>query len=111
MRDYIHVVDLALGHLRALERLRREDGLFAVNLGTGTGYSVLEMIRAFEAASGRKVPYKIVDRRPGDIASCYADPSLAFELLGWRAARGIDEMCADTWRWQSRNPRGFRSGG
>ena len=111
VRDYIHVVDLALGHLRALERLRREDGLFAVNLGTGTGYSVLDMVRAFEAASGRKVAYRIVDRRPGDIASCYADPSLAFELLGWRATRGIDEMCADAWRWQSRNPAGFRSGG
>ena len=111
VRDYIHVVDLALGHLRALERLRREDGLFAVNLGTGTGYSVLDMVRAFEAASGRKVAYQIVDRRPGDIASCYADPSLALELLGWRATRGIDEMCADAWRWQSRNPAGFRSPG
>ena len=112
VRDYIHVVDLALGHLRALERLRREDGLFTVNLGTGTGYSVLDMVRAFEAASGRKVAYQIVDRRPGDIASCYADPSLAFELLGWRATRGIDEMCADAWRWQSRNPAGvpFRGG-
>jgi UDP-glucose 4-epimerase len=111
VRDYIHVVDLALGHLRALERLRREDGLFAVNLGTGTGYSVLDMVRAFEAASGRKVAYQIVDRRPGDIASCYADPSLALALLGWRATRGIDEMCADAWRWQSRNPAGFRSAG
>jgi UDP-glucose 4-epimerase len=111
VRDYIHVVDLALGHLRALERLRREDGLFAVNLGTGIGYSVLDMVRAFEAASGRKVAYQIVDRRPGDIASCYADPSLALQLLGWRATRGIDEMCADAWRWQSRNPAGFRSAG
>lgn len=111
VRDYIHVVDLALGHLRALERLRRDDGLFAVNLGTGIGYSVLDMVRAFEAASGRKVAYQIVDRRPGDIASCYADPSLALELLGWRATRGIDEMCADAWRWQSRNPAGFRSAG
>lgn len=108
VRDYIHVVDLAVGHLRALERLRREDGLFAVNLGTGTGYSVLEMVRAFEAASGRKVAYRIVDRRPGDIASCYADPSLAYELLGWRATRGIEAMCADAWRWQSANPQGFR---
>ncbi len=111
VRDYIHVVDLALGHLRALERLRREDGLFAVNLGTGIGYSVLDMVRAFEAASGRKVAYQIVDRRPGDIASCYADPSLALKLLGWRASRGIDEMCADAWRWQSRNPAGFPSAG
>ncbi|MBK6974852.1 MAG: UDP-glucose 4-epimerase GalE [Sterolibacteriaceae bacterium] len=111
VRDYIHVVDLAQGHLRALERLRRDEGLFAVNLGTGTGYSVLDMVRAFEAASGRKVAYQIIERRPGDIASCYADPSLAFELLGWRATRGIDEMCADAWRWQSRNPAGFRSDG
>ena len=111
VRDYIHVVDLAQGHLRALELLRRDEGLFAVNLGTGTGYSVLDMVRAFEAASGRKVAYQIVERRPGDIASCYADPSLAFELLGWRATRGIDEMCADAWRWQSRNPAGFRNGG
>ena len=111
VRDYIHVVDLAQGHLRALELLRRDEGLFAVNLGTGTGYSVLDMVRAFEAASGRKVAYQIVERRPGDIASCYADPSLAFELLEWRATRGIDEMCADAWRWQSRNPAGFRNGG
>ena len=111
VRDYIHVVDLAQGHLRALELLRRDEGLFAVNLGTGTGYSVLDMVRAFEAASGRKVAYQIVERRPGDIASCYADPSLAFELLGWRATRGIDEMCTDAWRWQSRNPAGFRNGG
>ncbi|MGB7990247.1 MAG: UDP-glucose 4-epimerase GalE [Candidatus Methylophosphatis roskildensis] len=111
VRDYIHVVDLAQGHLRALERLRREEGLFAVNLGTGTGYSVLDMVRAFEAASGRKVAYQIVERRPGDIASCYADASLAFELLEWRATRGIDEMCADAWRWQSHNPAGFRNCG
>lgn len=109
VRDYIHVVDLALGHLRALERIRQHEGLFAVNLGTGTGYSVLDMVRAFEAASGRKVAYRIVDRRPGDIASCYADPSLALDLLGWRATRGIAEMCADAWRWQSANPFGFRS--
>lgn len=111
VRDYIHVVDLAIGHLRALDRIRAHEGLFTVNLGTGTGYSVLDMVRAFEAASGRKVAYRIVDRRPGDIASCYADPSLALQLLGWRAERGIAEMCADAWRWQSANPQGFRSGG
>ena len=111
VRDYIHVVDLAIGHLRALDRIRAHEGLFAVNLGTGIGYSVLDMVRAFEAASGRKVSYRIVDRRPGDIASCYADPSLARALLGWRAERGIEQMCADAWRWQSANPRGFRSDG
>ncbi|HNB80315.1 MAG TPA: UDP-glucose 4-epimerase GalE [Rhodocyclaceae bacterium] len=111
VRDYIHVVDLAIGHLRALDRIRAHEGLFAVNLGTGIGYSVLDMVRAFEAASGRKVAYRIVDRRPGDIASCYADPSLARALLGWRAERGIEQMCADAWRWQSANPRGFRSDG
>ena len=107
----MHVVDIAIGHLRALYRIRAHEGLFAVNLGTGIGYSVLDMVRAFEAASGRKVAYRIVDRRPGDIASCYADPSLARALLGWRAERGIEQMCADAWRWQSANPRGFRSDG
>ncbi len=101
VRDYIHVVDLAQGHLAALRALAdRPAGVLTVNLGTGRGYSVLEMVRAFEQASGRPVPYRLVDRRPGDIAACYADPSKAAELLGWRAQRGIDEMCADTWRWQ-----------
>jgi UDP-glucose 4-epimerase len=107
VRDYIHVVDLAIGHLKALDRLGGHAGGFTVNLGTGTGYSVLDMVRAFEKASGRPVPYRIAARRPGDIAACYADPSLAFELLGWRAERGLDAMCADGWRWQSSNPRGF----
>ena len=102
VRDYIHVMDLAEGHVAALEYLRRESGLLTVNLGTGRGYSVLEMIKAFEKASGRPVPYTIVERRPGDVAACYADPSLADKLLGWRATRGIDEMCRDAWHWQQR---------
>jgi UDP-glucose 4-epimerase len=100
VRDYIHVVDLALGHLAALEALSRQGGLLTVNLGTGRGYSVLDMVRAFERASGRAVPYRIAPRRPGDIAHCYADPALAKRLLGWEATRDIDAMCADTWRWQ-----------
>lgn len=100
IRDYIHVIDLARGHLAALQALEKEAGVMTVNLGTGQGYSVLEMVRAFEAASGKKVPYRIVGRRPGDIAECYADPSLAREKLGWRAEMGIEAMCADTWRWQ-----------
>lgn len=111
VRDYIHVVDLAKGHLAALRYLANSpDGqLLKVNLGTGQGYSVLEMIAAFEKASGKPVPYKIVARRPGDIASCYADPSLAESLLGWKAELGIEAMCADTWRWQSNNPDGYRA--
>ena len=100
VRDYIHVVDLAEGHLAALDYLVREGGMLTVNLGTGCGYSVLDMVRAFEAASGRPVPYALVARRPGDIAACYADPALAEQLLGWTAKRGIDEMCRDAWRWQ-----------
>ena len=100
VRDYIHVVDLARGHLAALVALRRQPGVLTVNLGTGQGYSVLEMVRAFAAASGRPVPYRIVGRRPGDTAQCFADPSLARELLGWQAQLGIEAMCADTWRWQ-----------
>jgi UDP-glucose 4-epimerase len=100
VRDYIHVVDLAHGHLAALDELRRRPGVLTVNLGTGRGYSVLEMVRAFSAASGKPVPYQIVGRRAGDIAQCYADPSLAQRLLGWKAQLGIEAMCADTWRWQ-----------
>ncbi|MCZ7562764.1 MAG: UDP-glucose 4-epimerase GalE [Burkholderiales bacterium] len=100
VRDYIHVVDLARGHLAALEALRARAGVLTVNLGTGRGYSVLEMVRAFQAASGKRVPYRVVARRPGDVAQCYADPSLAAQVLGWRAERGIEAMCADTWRWQ-----------
>ncbi|MBN8441249.1 UDP-glucose 4-epimerase GalE [Thauera sp. UPWRP] len=110
VRDYIHVVDLALGHLRALDRIGSLPGVTTVNLGTGCGYSVLEVVRAFEAASGRAVPYEIVDRRPGDVAECWADPSLAAELLGWRAERDLARMCADAWRWQSANPQGYRGG-
>jgi UDP-glucose 4-epimerase len=101
VRDYIHVVDLARGHLAALKVLTDSSGVLTVNLGTGHGYSVLEVVRAFEVASGKKVPYKIVGRRPGDIAACYADPSLAKNLLGWQAQFGIEEMCRDSWRWQS----------
>ena len=111
VRDYIHVVDLAVGHLKALkalERLQDADGGLTVNLGTGTGYSVLDIVKAFEQASGRAVPYKIAPRRPGDIASCYADPQRALELLGWRAERGLSAMCADAWRWQHTNPNGYQ---
>ena len=107
VRDYIHVVDLALGHLAALEALSRDEALLTVNLGTGEGYSVLDMVRAFEQASQRKVPFRLVDRRPGDVASCYADPAHAERLLGWRATRGVAAMCEDTWRWQSGNPNGL----
>ncbi len=109
IRDYIHVVDLAIGHLAALNKLAENPGIVVYNLGTGRGYSVLEVVRAFEKASGREIPFDIVDRRPGDIAECYADPALAESELGWSAARGLDEMCADTWRWQSKNPDGYRA--
>ncbi|HZX31368.1 MAG TPA: UDP-glucose 4-epimerase GalE [Rhodocyclaceae bacterium] len=109
VRDYIHVVDLALGHLAALNYLDRNAGVLTVNLGTGQGYSVLDMIKAFQEASGRPVPYQIVGRRPGDIATCYADPAVARDKLGWQAQRGIREMCEDAWRWQSDNPNGFET--
>ena len=109
VRDYIHVVDLALGHLKALERLQAHAECRAINLGTGTGYSVLEMIEAFGQASGRPIPYRIAERRAGDIAACYADPADAAQLLGWRATRDLRTMCADAWRWQSSNPTGYRS--
>ncbi|VWC03135.1 UDP-glucose 4-epimerase [Burkholderia lata] len=107
VRDYIHVVDLAKGHIAALDALTKRDASFVVNLGTGQGYSVLEVVRAFEKASGRPVPYELVARRPGDIAECYANPQAAADIIGWRAALGIEEMCADHWRWQEGNPRGF----
>lgn len=107
VRDYIHVVDLARGHLAALNHAMKQTGEFTVNLGTGNGYSVLDMVRAFEKASGRPVPYEINPRRPGDIATCYADPAHAKALLGWQADKGIEQMCADGWRWQSNNPNGF----
>jgi UDP-glucose 4-epimerase len=108
VRDYIHVVDLADGHLRALEALQTRTGVHVWNLGTGQGYSVLEMVRAFEAASGKPVPYRIAPRRPGDIATCYADPAKAERDLGWKALRGLDEMMRDAWLWQSMNPDGYR---
>jgi len=108
VRDYIHVVDLALGHLKALERLgSMEPGVGTWNLGTGRGHSVLEVVKAFEEASGRRVPYRIVERRAGDVAACYADPSKAQRELGWSATRGLPEMAADAWRWQSSNPEGY----
>ena len=107
VRDYIHVVDLAVGHVAAVRRLTERPGVLTVNLGTGRGYSVIEVVKAFEKASGRPVPYEIVARRPGDVAQCYAEPGLAERELGWRAERGIDEMCADAWRWQSSNPEGY----
>jgi UDP-glucose 4-epimerase len=107
VRDYIHVVDLANGHLKALEKILPATGVEAYNLGTGTGYSVLEIVAAFEQASGVKIPYKIVDRRPGDVAVCYADASKAKNELGWTATMGIAEMCEDSWRWQKNNPNGY----
>jgi len=109
VRDYIHVVDLALGHLCALEELGRAPAgqCTAINLGTGVGYSVLEMVKAFEQASGKPVPYQVQARRQGDIAACYANPSRAKELLGWQASRDLQTMCTDAWRWQSNNPQGY----
>ena len=107
VRDYIHVSDLAEGHVAALARLFDHPGSLTVNLGTGRGYSVLDVVRAYATASGREVPYQVVPRRPGDVAACYADPGLAASLLGWRALHDLDRMCADSWRWQSTNPDGF----
>jgi len=109
VRDYIHVMDLVEGHVSALDYVCRQTGLHTINLGTGNGVSVLEMISAFERASGKAVPYEIVARRPGDIATCWADPALAEKLLQWRASRDLAEMCQDTWRWQASNPRGYAS--
>ena len=108
VRDYIHVVDLAEGHLKALEKLPKIKDVLTVNLGTGQGYSVLDMVKAFEKASGKKVPYVFAPRRSGDIAKCYADPAYAKAVLGWEAKKGIDEMCEDTWRWQNQNPNGYK---
>lgn len=107
VRDYIHVVDLAMGHLKALVKVTSTTGVEAYNLGTGRGYSVLEVIVAFEKASNKKVPFTITDRRPGDVAICYADPTKAKQELGWVAVRDIEEMCTDSWRWQSKNPNGY----
>ncbi|KFN02082.1 UDP-glucose 4-epimerase GalE [Bacillus clarus] len=108
IRDYIHVVDLANGHVKALEKILHTAGVHTYNLGTGTGYSVLEMVEAFEKASGKTVPYKIIDRRPGDVAVCFADVSKAKQELGWEAKRGLEEMCADSWKWQSNNKNGYQ---
>jgi UDP-glucose 4-epimerase len=107
VRDYLHVVDLALGHLAALDKAGDLPGFTAVNLGTGQGSSVLDVIAAASRAVGRDVPYKVVERRPGDVAASWADPSLAHDVLGWRAERSLDEMAADHWRWQRDNPRGY----
>ena len=107
VRDYIHVVDLAIGHLRALEKLKENPGVVTYNLGTGWGASVLEMVKAFAVVSGKKIPYRITGRRVGDIAQCYANPTLAQKELGWKAKFSIMEMCEDAWRWQSVNPRGY----
>ena len=109
VRDYIHVVDLAKGHVKALQALESKPQVLIVNLGTGNGYSVLDMIKAFEKVSGKNIPYQVVDRRAGDIAICYADPAYAAKKLGWKAKYGLDEMCKDTWRWQSKNPNGYKS--
>ena len=107
VRDYIHVVDLAKGHIQALKKTEQESGLWTINLGTGTGYSVLDLIQAFEEVSNKKIPYEIVSRRPGDVASCYADPKFAKQILGWDAKLGLNDMCSDSWRWQSNNPNGY----
>ena len=107
VRDYIHVMDLAKGHVRALQVLEKKSQVLTVNLGTGKGYSVLNMIKAFEKASGRRIPYKIVDRRLGDIGVCYADSAYALKILDWQAERELDEMCEDAWKWQSMNPDGY----
>jgi UDP-glucose 4-epimerase len=108
VRDYIHVEDLAAGHVAALQKLLSAAGNFTVNLGTGQGYSVLEVVHAFEQASGQPVPCQFAPRRAGDVAQCYADGSLAHSLLNWRATRSLADMCADAWRWQSSNPDGYR---
>ena len=108
VRDYIHVVDLAKGHLAALGYAMEHEGCEAVNLGTGVGYSVLDIVKTFERVNGVKIPYRIMDRRPGDAAAYYADPSLAAKMLGWRAEKGLEDMCRDTWRWQKQNPNGYR---
>ena len=107
VRDYIHVVDLALGHVKAVEKVKKETGLFIYNLGTGKGYSVLDVVKAFEKASGVEIPYVIGPRREGDIATCYSDPSKAFKELGWRAERTLEDMCRDAWNWQRKNPEGY----
>jgi len=110
VRDYIHVVDLAKGHVKAIEGMEKLDGVNIFNLGTGTGYSVLDIIKAFSQACGKEIPYVIDPRRPGDIATCYSDPSKAYEVLGWKAEKNLEDMCRDAWRWQSQNPDGYDAG-
>lgn len=107
VRDYIHVVDLAVGHVKAIDYILTGPGLDVINLGTGVGYSVLDMVKAFSKACGKDLPYEIKPRREGDIAMCYADPAKALKVLGWKAELGLDEMCEDSWRWQSQNPNGY----
>jgi UDP-glucose 4-epimerase len=107
VRDFIHVVDLAQGHIAALKKIALAPGLVTYNLGTGKGYSVLELVQAFEKCTGKPLPHKFVPRRPGDVATCFADPTKVEKELGWRATKGIDEMCADAWRWQTANPDGY----
>ena len=109
IRDYIHVVDLSIGHIKALKKLEKDKGVFIYNLGTGVGYSVLDMVKAFEKASNIKVKYEFKPRRAGDIAKCYADPSKAERELGWKAERNLEQMCSDTWKWQTNNPNGYES--
>ena len=109
VRDYIHVVDLAVGHVKAIDYILTNPGLDIINLGTGVGYSVLDMVKAFSKACGKELPYEIKPRREGDIAMCYADPDKALKVLGWKAERGLDEMCEDSWRWQSQNPDGYNA--
>ncbi len=113
VRDYIHVVDLSVAHVKAIDYLNAQEAMskpLITNLGTGTGYSVLDVVKAFEKASGKEVPYRLVDRRAGDIAKCYANPSFAKEILGWEASRDLEQMCIDSWRWQSNNPNGYNNG-
>jgi UDP-glucose 4-epimerase len=109
VRDYIHVIDLARAHVKAVEHLLAGRDSLTVNLGTGQGYSVMDVLKAYGDVIGRSIPYQVVDRRPGDIATCYADPTLAEKLLGWKAERSLEQMCADSWRWQSQNPMGYDS--
>lgn len=108
VRDYIHVVDLVKGHLKALEYLEKHEGVEMFNLGTGTGYSVLDLVNSFSEATSKEIPYKVIDRRPGDIGVCYADPEKAKTVLGWKAEKNLKEMCEDSWKWQSENPNGFQ---
>src|SRR5690606_2272014 len=108
VRDFIHVIDLVRGHIKALEYLEKHDGIETFNLGTGTGYSVLDLINTFQKVTGKEIPYQFVDRRPGDIGECYANPEKAQKVMGWKAEKNLEEMCRDSWKWQSNNPNGFQ---